>query len=550
MELKGTGTDEEWKANGRYVLVADQTFGDASIRYGLAGPESFQRMLQAALDENPGCTVLIKIHPDVWAGRKKGYFDPAALSRTARVKVLAEDVHPVRLIQDAEAIYTVTSQIGFEGLLWGKPVRTFGMPFYAGWGLTQDELPPPPRRKKVAIEQLVHAALVDYPRYINPETGNRCEVEDVLAHLALQRRMRGRFPGKVYALGFSPWKKRILTDFLQGSEVSWVRRIEQVPSAATLVVWGRRPVDAAFDSGGESRQTGTPIWRRLLAKAKGHSAGRRIFAFGRLGADLVRPVSWVMDERGIYYDASAPSDLEHLLQFKLFSPDTVERAKKLRQDIVQHGLTKYNIGLTQWRRPDAHGRRILLVPGQVETDASIRFGAPNIRSNIALLRAVQAHPSAYVLYKPHPDVVAGLRKKGTGEEDASRWCDEIVVDVAMHALIDVVDEVHVLTSLTGFEALLRQKKVVVYGQPFYAGWGLTCDMVDKTATRNLSIGELVAGVLIEYPTYVSRTTRRFTTPERVLVDLLEWKQTGPSGLPWWRKGLRWVLQWQKMANWG
>jgi len=214
---------------------------------------------------------------------------------------------------------------------------------------------------------------------------------------------------------------------------------------------------------------------------------------------------------------------------------------------VQHGLTKYNVGLKQWRRPDSLGRRVILVPGQVETDASIRFGAPNIKSNIALLRAVrEAHSSAYVLYKPHPDVVAGLRKKGAGEEDAGRWCDELVVDVAMHALIDAVDEVHVLTSLTGFEALLREKKVVTYGQPFYAGWGLTCDMVPiKRRTRNLSIDELVAGVLIEYPTYVSRRTRRFTTAERALDELLEWKQTGPSRLPWWRKGLRWVLRWQE-----
>ncbi|RPJ05440.1 MAG: hypothetical protein EHM37_21665, partial [Deltaproteobacteria bacterium] len=192
-------------------------------------------------------------------------------------------------------------------------------------------------------------------------------------------------------------------------------------------------------------------------------------------------------------------------------------------------------------------RRVILVPGQVETDASIRFGAPKIKSNIALLRAVrEANPEAYVLYKPHPDVVAGLRKKGVSEEDAHRWCDEIVVDVAVHALIEAVDEVHVLTSLTGFEALLRKKTVVSYGQPFYAGWGLTQDMVPAARrTRRLSLDELVAGVLIEYPTYISRTTGRFTTPERALVELLAWRQTGASGLPWWRKGLRWVLRWRK-----
>jgi capsular polysaccharide export protein len=178
----------------RYVLVADQTYGDASIRYGSAGPESFRRALRAALDENPDLTVLVKVHPEVLGGRKRGYFDAAALSSMPRVQVLGEDVHPVSIIEHADAVYTVTSQIGFEGLLWGRPVRTFGMPFYAGWGLTRDELPAPARRKPMPLEHLVHAALVDYPRYVDPETGARCEVERLIDWMGAQRRMQGRLP--------------------------------------------------------------------------------------------------------------------------------------------------------------------------------------------------------------------------------------------------------------------------------------------------------------------------------------------------------------------
>ncbi|RPJ10035.1 MAG: capsular polysaccharide biosynthesis protein, partial [Deltaproteobacteria bacterium] len=403
-------TDGSRHPKGPYVLVADQTYGDASIRYGLATPESFDRMLQAALNENLDYTVLVKIHPDVLAGRKKGYFDATALSRMARVQVVAEDVHPVRLIEDAKAIYVVTSQIGFEGLLWGKPVRTFGMPFYAGWGLTQDDLPAPKRRKTVTREQLVHAALLDYPRYVNPETGQRCELEDVLSHIALQRRMRNRFPREVYALGFSRWKRKILLDFLQGSEVRLIKRIEQAPAEGTLVVWGRETLADVVEAGEPSKHPAplpdsTPVQpKRVIRIEDGflRSVG--------LGADLVRPLSWVMDGRGIYYDAAAPSDLEYLLQFKVFTPDTVERAGRLRNRIVKEGLTKYNVGVKHWRRPDSLERRVILVPGQVETDASIRFGAPKIKSNIALLRAVrETNPEAYVISKPHHDAVAGLR---------------------------------------------------------------------------------------------------------------------------------------------
>ena len=124
-----------------------------------------------------------------------------------------------------------------------------------------------------------------------------------------------------------------------------------------------------------------------------------------------------------------------------------------------------------------------------------------------------------------------------------RWCDEMVTDVAMGSLLSAVDEVHVLTSLAGFEALLRGKAVTCYGQPFYAGWGLTEDRAAiARRTRRLSIDELVAAALILYPTYVSRTTRKFTTPERALDELLDWRSEEMESLSLWRPLLRLALR--------
>lgn len=517
----------------RYVLVADQTRGDASIRYGLADESSFQRMLDTALAEHPDCTVLIKVHPEVMAGRKDGHFDLAVAAQNPRVRLLGEDVHPASLIEHAEAIYTVTSQIGFEGLLWGKQVHTFGMPFYAGWGLTQDGLPAPGRRKPALLESLVHAALVEYPRYIDPETGKRCEVERVLEWMALQRRMRKRFPAIVYATGFSLYKRAIVRSFLQGSCVRFVRRADLIPGGATQVVWGRK---------------------KSSPPAEGTTAVRLEDGFIRsvgLGADLVRPLSWVMDQRGIYYDATRTSDLELALQEAHFDEELLGRARSLRERLVAGGLTKYNVGMSSWQRPknrSSGGKdirlRVILVPGQVETDASLAYGAPGILRNLDLLRAVRsANPEAYVVYKPHPDVVAGLRREGLDESDAARWCDEVLVDAAMGDLLLLVDEVHTLTSLAGFEALLRGKRVVCYGQPFYAGWGLTEDLFPVARrTRHLSLDELVAGVLILYPTYVSRTTGKFTTPERALDELMAWRASVISTMPWWGGVYRFLVR--------
>jgi len=327
----------------------------------------------------------------------------------------------------------------------------------------------------------------------------------------------------IYASGFSVWKKPIVRRFFAGSDVVFVRNISQAPADSTLAVWGCRLITGKLREGIQLFHMEDGFLR---------SVG--------LGADLIRPLSWVIDTRGIYYDATCPSDLEVLLQTKYFSLDLIARALSLRERIVSTGLTKYNVDNRSWQRPSGT-KQVILVPGQVESDASLRFGAPGIHTNLGLLRAVrEANPEAYVVYKPHPDVLAGLKAKGENEDDVWDWCDEVVTDVPMGQLLPLVDEVHVLTSLAGFEALLRGKAVTCYGQPFYAGWGLTEDLLPiSRRTRLLTLDQLVAGALILYPTYVSYTTGEFSTPEQALDDLLAWR--GSASVSRWRKGLRRLL---------
>jgi len=507
-------------ANRPFVLVVDQTFGDASISAGMADSSSFVRMLEAAIDENPSTDIVLKVHPEVIQGRKRGHFDLKALRSLRNVRVLDDNVHPASLVAQAESLYVVSSQLGFEGLLWQKRVRTFGMPFYASWGLTEDDLPPLPRRCSVSLDDLVHGALIAYPRYLHPETLSPCGPEELIDWLALQRRFRARFPEQISAFRFSKWKQPFVRDFFAGSEVSFVNRPSRLSDAAPTVLWGRKHDNLAASK--LHHQAANTI---RLEDGFIRSVG--------LGADLIRPISWVQDSIGIYYDASGPSTLEELLLSHPFDDELLSRASRLRQRILDAGLTKYNLAdQTDWSRP-VTSQRVILVPGQVESDASIQYGALQIRQNIELLSAVRsACPDAFIIYKPHPDVVAKLRDEGKDEWRASEICDLVVKNVPMQRLLLGVDEVHTLTSLTGFEALLRGLQVVTYGQPFYAGWGLTRDMALSEATRDrrsrkLSLDHLVAATLVLYPTYVSRSTRKFTTPERALDELIAWRAEPP-----------------------
>ena len=262
-----------------------------------------------------------------------------------------------------------------------------------------------------------------------------------------------------------------------------------------------------------------------------------------LGADLVRPLSWVVDGQGLYYDATRPSALETLLQTTAFDDALRARARALRQRLVAGGVSKYNVGRGGWT-PPPDGRPVVLVPGQVETDASIALGAPGLRGNLALLAAVRAaRPDAHLVYKPHPDVMARLREGGGSPQAFARLCDEVVGEVPITALLPQVDEVHVLTSLAGFEALLRGRRVVAWGLPFYAGWGLTEDRLSlPRRQRRLTLDELVAGVLLLYPTYVSGRSGGFTTAEGALDELLAWRQAGATGAPWRTRLLRPLLR--------
>ena len=344
---------------------------------------------------------------------------------------------------------------------------------------------------------------------------------------------RATLPQAAYALGFS-WRKRALVrQFLGQDSIRFIRSAQHVPAGAVVAVWASGPFGIRW----------TPLQGRFHFK--------RIFledGFLRsvgLGADLIRPLSWVVDERGIYYDASQPSDLEFTLQNTRFSAGLLHRAAALRTQLVASKLTKYNVGAQPLSRPaGAKGKQLVMVVGQVETDAAIGLGAPGIKTNLALLKSARlAHPDAWVIYKPHPDVVAGLRNSGQNEKDASNWCDESVTDAPMGDMLEAVDIVHVMSSLAGFEALLRGKAVVCHGLPFYAGWGLTVDTLTlPRRSRRLLLDELIAGTLLCYPRYVSRVTGSACSAEDALRELIAWKDRSDSRTPLWRTILRYFIR--------
>lgn len=503
---------------GPKVLVVDQTAGDMSLVCGGADAATFTAMLTAAREENPGATVIIKTHPDVLAGKRQGYF--SAVQSRERLILLGDDVNPLSLLDTIDKVYVATSQIGFEALLLGKKVVCFGLPWYAGWGCSDDRHPqlaslrerrPHPR----SVEELFIAAYLRYARYLDPESGRRGTIFDVIRHLELNRTITAQSRGTLYCIGMSLWKRAVVIPFLKtpGNRLHFVSTVTALrrtplPADARLVVWGKGSAAAqAF-----AAASGIPLWQ--MEDGFLRSVG--------LGSDLRLPYSLVLDKGGLYYDPHSRSDLETWLNQAQISEADRHRASRLRATLVREKISKYNVGSGFTLDPQARGRRTILVPGQVEDDASIRFGAPLIATNLALLETVRRHyPEAWIIYKPHPDVVAGNRRGAIPEDCLARLADQTATLANISACLATVDEVHTMTSLAGFEALLLGKTVHCYGGPFYAGWGLTTDHYPLPyRTQRLDLDTLVYGGLIAYPRYVLPHLTGFVGAEAVVSHLI------------------------------
>lgn len=239
-----------------------------------------------------------------------------------------------------------------------------------------------------------------------------------------------------------------------------------------------------------------------------------------LGANCVPPLSVIVDPLGSYIDPTLPSTLERLLSEGQFSAEMLARAAALRQALVAKGVSKYGVAREGGAvLPPRGNRRRVLVTGQVEDDRAVLLGGAGC-TNLALLERARAlEPDAEIIYKPHPDVEAGHRRGAIPEARIRELADRIERSAPMATLLGEVDAIHVISSLAGFEALLRGVEVVTHGQPFYAGWGLTRDLapVPERRGRQRTLDELVAAVLILYPRYLDPVTRLPCPPE-VLIE--------------------------------
>lgn len=456
--------------------------------------------LLAALEGRP---VLLALDPDAPPGAKPVLEVPGA-------RVLPGRLAPWTLLDLAAELHTISVEMALLAGAASVPARFGGA---APWG--------------GAAPDAAFAALLAATRWADPFRDQPWTAAEGIAQLEAWRMAEAANRRIVACTGIEWFKHRAMLAALASQAGS-----------PRIVMRGSAALRLARQAGGDAA-----IWAAVMpedlpkrAAAAGAGLVRIEDGFLRsagLGVHGARAASLVLDGSGIHYDPSSESDLERLLSTMDFDAALLARAARLRSSIVAAGVTKYNLqGIARLLPPLPSGKRVILVPGQVEDDAAIRRGGSRLNTNLDLLRAVRAaNPDAVILFKPHPDVEAGMRRGAVPEDAAQALADYVLRDMPIGPLYALAQEVHCLSSLAGFEALLRGLRVVTWGRPFYAGWGLTEDRDPPPRRgRALSLDALVAGALILHLRCIDPVTGLPCPPE-VLVERLADGQSIPPAPP-------------------
>ncbi len=244
-----------------------------------------------------------------------------------------------------------------------------------------------------------------------------------------------------------------------------------------------------------------------------------------LGALRVPPLSLAFDTQDMYFNATRPTDLEDILRTYEFENDhaLMARARSALAQLLASRLSKYNSGHSLDIASvygEKTGKRVLVI-GQVERDASIAYGCAKRVTNNDLVRlAASENPGAQIIYKPHPEIMKGTAETRSNPELVRDIAMILTQDISLADAFETVAHVYTITSLAGFEALLRGIKVTTIGCPFYSGWGLTDDrQPNPRRNRKLSIDEVFAAAYILYAKYLDPVTKAPIEIEQALEAL-------------------------------
>ncbi|MDO9452305.1 MAG: hypothetical protein Q7J29_05535 [Stagnimonas sp.] len=511
------------------------------------GPKRFTSndLVMMARMEHPGAEIVYRVDIANLKKKRAALSDPSQVASYCSILSLAEPISAQ--IEGSDRVYTISHIGGFEALLRGKPVTVFGTPFYAGWGLTEDRQALA-RGRALSIDELFVGCCLAAPIYVDP----LYKVVSENPALMLQRMLTSMQPTKLqlpeptaeskltqkqtvtYLIGEIPYKSLMSSWFPN-------RRFIHIPLTTNAKEFSqkfKKGIDQNRSSEFITCQGAIPLHLRQYirsSKRKNFYLGEGFIRSVELPQANTPPYSLVLDGAVPFFDSSTASDLENIIAQYDFDADIelMQRARLSIELLVEKGVSKFNHSSRVSDVQVVYGvknRPRVLVLGQSEYAPSVKLANPrHYSNNDVVMIAAMENPGAQIIFKPHPEVMSKARPTASNPDKVRHLCDVLAQDLPISQALETVDHVYTISSLGGFEALLRNIKVTTLGSPFYAGWGISDDrQPPERRQRQLSVEQVFAAAYILYPVYVDPLYKVQSTIETMVPRLLQSKASMPA----------------------
>ena len=250
--------------------------------------------------------------------------------------------------------------------------------------------------------------------------------------------------------------------------------------------------------------------------------------------------SLIIDRQGIYYNSAAPSELESIICDTVNSENFEQyssQGAKLISLITSNNIVKFNVRSSTSENGSsikiiAKDSSVLLID-QTFGDSSVVLGNASKESFDQMLSdAISKYGPDNVFVKIHPNVI-NRKAKGYFSLHRLRQSKVHIIssDVNTAQLLKIFKNVYVVTSGTGYEALMAGCHVTCYGEPFYSGYGLTEDKKTSTQIRRikklnrpLTIKLLAYAIFYRYSIFIDPVLKKQISPVdsiKIIISMLK-----------------------------
>jgi capsule polysaccharide export protein KpsC/LpsZ len=316
-------------------------------------------------------------------------------------------------------------------------------------------------------------------------------------------------------VGFSNWKFFFIEKFIKGKflfstkKINFINLFFHILFAPTkpknIYIWG-------YEIG---------HWALLVSKIFNIKISRVEDGYLRsfyLGKEHNQANSLVIDNESLHFDKNGKSIIHELISEEIDEKITNQHAEYFIKFCKNNFITKYSaINKTHLKTIEQINNlfpaaNFIGVVGQKPNDKSMIYGNPKSYSNFSIFyKALKENKDSIIIFKQHPDVV----DNSLTDILVKLFCifskrTFFIKDKFLSPIyfINRSNVIYTISSTIGFEALIHDKKTVVFGTPFYAGYGLTEDRVKIERKKKLITKEqLIYNYIYRYCKYSSNINK-------------------------------------------